>query len=95
MVKNFEDRHLFIIRDGQDILAENLVFTYVEINERLSKFVPEKVWRSKAATSLTLNQKIELSLPSQAMQEQCMLEILDEVSTKIGEQIETAWLIDG
>jgi|TARA_B110000305_G_C19445389_1_gene644505 hypothetical protein len=29
------------------------------------------------------------------MQEQCMLEILDEVSTKIGEQIETAWLIDG
>jgi len=55
LVKNFEDRHIFIIRDGQDILAENLVFTYVEINERLSKFVPEKVWRSKAATRLTLN----------------------------------------
>ena len=29
------------------------------------------------------------------MQEQCMLEILDEVSTKLGQQFETAWLLDG
>lgn len=29
------------------------------------------------------------------MQEQSMLEILDEVSTKLGEQFESAWLIDG
>jgi hypothetical protein len=30
-------------------LAENLEFTYVEINDRLSKFVPDKVWKSPAA----------------------------------------------
>ena len=29
------------------------------------------------------------------MQAQCMLEILEEVSVNIGEQFETAWLIDG
>lgn len=34
-------------------------------------------------------------MPSQAMQEQSMLEILDEVSTKLGEQFESAYLIDG
>ena len=62
--KIFDQRHLFIIADGQDILSENLKFTYVEVNERLSKFVPDKVWKSNAAQRLTLNQKIELSLPS-------------------------------
>lgn len=55
--------------DGQEILAEKLEFTYVEINERLSKFVPDKVWKSQAAKRLTLNEKIELNQPSQAMQE--------------------------
>lgn len=64
LLKEFDERHLFIIKDQQDVLSENLIFTYVEINERLSKFVPDKVWRSKAAKRLTLNQKIELSLPS-------------------------------
>lgn len=93
--KVFDQRHIFIIADGQSILAEDLKFTYVEINERLSKFVPEKVWQSNAAQRLTLNQKIELSMPSMAMQEQCMLEIIDEACTKIGEQFETAYLIDG
>jgi len=47
--KIFEQRHVFIIADGQDILTENLKFTYVEINDRLSKFVPDKVWKSNAA----------------------------------------------
>lgn len=42
-----------------------------------------------------MNQKIELSLPSQAMQEQSMLEILDEVSQKMGMQFESAYLLDG
>lgn len=62
--KVFDQRHLFILVDGQDILAEDLKFTYVEINDRLSKFVPEKVWKSNAAQRLTLNEKIELSAPS-------------------------------
>jgi hypothetical protein len=53
--KIFEHRHLFIIADGQDILSEDLKFTYVEVNERLSKFVPDKVWKSNASQRLTLN----------------------------------------
>ena len=84
-----------MIVDGQNILMEDLEFSYVEINDRLSKFVPDKVWNSQAAQRLTLNQKIEMSLPSQAMQEQSMLEILDEVSRKVGKQFESAWLLDG
>jgi len=77
------------------MLSENLQFSYVEINDRLSKFVPDKVWKSQAAQRLTLNQKIELNKPSLAMQEQSMLEILEEVSDKMNKQFETAWLLDG
>lgn len=47
--KIFEKRYLFVIADGQDILAHDLKFSYVEINERLSKFVPNKTWKSNAA----------------------------------------------
>jgi len=72
-----------------------LKFTYVEINHRLAKFVSDKVWRSQAAQRLTLNEKIELGKPSKDLMEQCMLEIVDEVSTRMGEQYETAFLIDG
>jgi len=56
-------RHIFVVADDQDILAETLKFTYVEINDRLSKFVPDKVWSSPAAQRLSLNQKIEIGLP--------------------------------
>jgi hypothetical protein len=42
-------RHIFVIADDQDILADQLKFSYVEINDRLSKFVPDKVWKSPAA----------------------------------------------
>ena len=93
--KRYDVRNIFVLMDGQDILAKDLQFSYVEINDRLSKFVPDKVWKSQAAQRLTLNQKIELSLPSQAMQEQSMLEILDEVSQKMGKQFETAYLLSG
>ena len=73
-----------MLADGQDILADDLKFTYVEMNDRLATFVQDSVWKSQAAQKLTLNGKVELSKPSQALQEQCMLEILDEASTKTG-----------
>ena len=47
--KKFDVRNIFVLTDGQDILDQNLEFSYVEINERLSKFVPNKVWKSHAA----------------------------------------------
>lgn len=53
--KKYDYRNIFVLLDGQDILTENLEFSYVEINERLSKFVPDKVWKSQAAQRLTLN----------------------------------------
>ena len=93
--KKYDPRNIFVLVDDQDILAHDLQFSYVEINDRLSKFVPDKVWKSQAAQRLTLKQKIELNLPSQMMQEQSMLEILDEISNRIGKQFESAWLIDG
>lgn len=92
---DFPLRNIFVILDDQDILQENLEFSYVEINDRLSKFVPEKVWKSQAAKSMNINQKVELNPPSQAMQEQSMLEILDEVSQKMNKQLESAYMIFG
>lgn len=93
--KNYDQRHLFVLVDGQDLLDHDLKFSYIEINDRLSKFVPEKVWKSNAAQRLTLTQKIELSPPSQAMQEQSMLEILEEAGNKLEVTLEGAWLLDG
>ena len=93
--RNYSERHIFVLADDQDLLAEDLKFTYVEINHRLAKFVSDKVWRSQAAQRLTLNEKIELGKPSKDLMEQCMLEILDEVSTRMGEQYEAAFLLGG
>lgn len=84
-----------MLADDQDLLAEDLKFTYVEINHRLAKFVSDNVWKSQAAQRLSLNEKIKLGKPSKDLMEQCMLEIVDEVSTKMEEQYETAWLLDG
>ena len=44
--KKYDVRNIFVISDGQDILGSNLEFSYVEINDRLSKFVPNKIWKS-------------------------------------------------
>lgn len=55
IVKDYDKRHIFVLVDGQDILADALLFSYVEINDRLSKFVPDKVWKSNAAQRLSLN----------------------------------------
>lgn len=53
--KKFDARNIFVLVDDQDILTQDLNFSYVEINDRLSKFVPDKVWKSQAAQRLTLN----------------------------------------
>ena len=95
MEQDYDERHIFVLADDQDLLAEDLKFTYVEINHRLAKFVSDNVWRSQAAQRLSLNEKIELGKPSKDLMEQCMLEIVDEVSTKMGEQYESAYLLDG
>ena len=44
-----------MIAGGQDILASDLKFTYVELNDRLHQFVDKDIWKSEAAQKLTLN----------------------------------------
>jgi len=83
--RNYDERHIFVLADGQNLLAEELKFTYVEINHRLAQFVSDNVWRSQAAKGWSLNAKIEHGKPSKDLMEQCMLEIIDEVSTKMDE----------
>jgi hypothetical protein len=34
--KNFPERHIFVIADDQDLLADEINFTYIEINNRLA-----------------------------------------------------------
>jgi hypothetical protein len=36
MDKDYCQRHVFFLAGNQDILAENLKFTYIEINDRLA-----------------------------------------------------------
>lgn len=62
--RNYCERHIFVLADDQDLLADDLKFTYVEINHRLAKFVSDNVWRSQAAQRLSLNEKIKLGKPS-------------------------------
>ena len=93
--KVYCQRFIFIVAGGQDILAEDLKFTYIEINDRLAQFVSPAIWKSEAAQKLTLNQKIEKSVPSLVLEERCMAEIIEEASEKLGEQYESAYLLDG
>ena len=36
MDKEYCQRHIFMLAGGQDILSENLKFTYIEMNDRLA-----------------------------------------------------------
>ena len=37
--KDYCQRNVFFLAGGQDILEENLKFTYIEINDKLAQFV--------------------------------------------------------
>ena len=82
--REYPDRYLYVIVDGQDILRNpKLQFTYLEINDKLSRMVPMKVWESKNAQNMDLYQKVELSKPSQLLQEQALIELLDEANSRL------------
>ena len=77
-------RHLFVILDGQDLgHVRTLKFSYEEVNTRLCKIVPQKIWNSTPAQRMDLYQRVELSKPSAIMMKQNLLEILDEVNKKL------------
>ena len=46
----YPERHVFVLVDGQDLFkTKELKFTYIEINARLCRTIPQKVWDSKGA----------------------------------------------
>lgn len=53
--KIYNQRFIFVVAGGQDILSDDLKFTYIEINDRLAQFVSPAIWKSEAAQKLTLN----------------------------------------
>ena len=95
----FPERHLFVVIDGQDLFkTKDLKFAYVEINARLCKAIPQKVWDSQGAQRLDLYQRIELAKPSKLLMKQIILETIDEVNTRLDMQnspMYCAWQLDG
>ena len=96
----FPERHLFVILDDQDLheINKELKFSYIEVNTRLCKTIPQKIWDSKQAQRMDLYQRVDLSKPSALMMKQIILEMVDEVNTK--NKLEKApmayaWLLDG
>ena len=91
---------MFVIIDGQDLhdTSRELKFSYIEVNTRLCKTIPQKLWDSKQAQRMDLYQRVDLAKPSALMMKQLLLEIVDEVNTK-NKLDKTpmcyAWLLDG
>lgn len=86
--------------DGQDVTAidKELKFSYIEVNTRLCKLIPQKVWDSQPAQRMDLYHRIDLAKPSSLMMKQLLLEILDEVNTKHSldkNAMQYVWTLDG
>jgi len=60
---------------GEEILK----FTFIEVNTRLCRMIPQKTWESKAAQRLNFHKKIELAKPSNVLAEQNLRETLEEI----------------
>ena len=47
-VRDYPKRFIYFVVDGQDVLnADNFLFTYIEINDRLNAFISQKTWESR------------------------------------------------
>ena len=86
--------------DGQSLsdIDKELKFAYIEVNTRLCKTIPQKIWDSQQAQSKDLYHRVDLAKPSDLMMKQIILEIIDEVNTKNKldkDPMAYAWLLDG
>ncbi len=74
-----------MIVDEQDLnnINKELKFAYLEINTRLCKIIPQKIWDSKQAQRMDMYHRCDLSKPSKLMMKQLILEVIDEVNTKL------------
>jgi len=49
-VRDYPRRFIYFVVDGQDVLnSTNLLFSYIEVNERLNTFISQKTWDSRQA----------------------------------------------
>ena len=96
----FPERHIFAVLDGQNLsdIEKEMKFAYIEVNTRLCKTIPQKIWDSQQAQSKDLYHRVDLAKPSDLMMKQIILEIIDEVNTKNKldkDPMAYAWLLDG
>jgi hypothetical protein len=92
-------RYLFVLVDNQDLFAnDNLQLIKVEVNSRLCRIIPQKTWESKAARTLSFQDRLQLSNPSKLLQEQVLLEVIDEINQRMPDLKHTmyyAWTLQG
>ena len=75
------------------------MFTHIEINEMLSKLVPQKSWDSVYCANMNFYQKIDHSKPSLLLQNQCIIQALDQTNhilpNGFDKPMNHLWTIDG
>jgi hypothetical protein len=77
--RDFPARFIYFLLDGQDFdQVDNFHFSFLEVNEKLCKLVPQKTWDSPACQRLLFTQKIELASPPEILLRQINLELLQE-----------------
>lgn len=63
------ERFIYFVIDGQNVFDnESFKFCYIEVNQGLSKMVPQNIWDSRAAKRADFFQKVELAKPAQILQ---------------------------
>jgi hypothetical protein len=63
-----------------------LLFSHIEVNEKLCKLVPQSTWDSQAASRQDFYGKVDLGKPSDILLEQLILETLDEINERLKPQ---------
>ena len=66
----YPKRYIYFILDGQHALkTPNLLFSHIEVNQKLCKLIPQKTWDSQAASRLDFFGKVDLAKPSEILYE--------------------------
>lgn len=75
--RDFPQRFIYFILDGQDFNdVDNFHFSFLEVNEKLCRLVPQKTWNSQACQRLNFNQKVEFACPPEILLKQVILELV-------------------
>ena len=71
-----EERFVYIVEDGQDLVDEDLVFSLVEINRNMCEQIPSRIWHDKTAQKCSLAHRYRQAEPSALIQERAVLKTL-------------------